>query len=1230
MQSQWSNNNNGDDDTCQLTGTPADEPTGPTVITSPRISRTPMTTVTCASSTHSIPINVILPSLSLLDAHNSVGSLSPTTRFFQQPWLSPATEQGSMDIQQQQQQQQQPAFLSPQPFCSSYYGSLGSTSYKSPSCASSYFDFSHVDVVMDDGSRQKRTVSLSTVPRFPSIPSLLSPRAGVNETTKLLASPTSYDDRQHQQQHQLYYITTAQQQLTKSKIRGLVGEDSDDDDEGSGRLDSIQSNPMYTWLRSLFTLTTKQQQVLKCSLAYVLGSLFTFVPVLHDWINNGDSSGRNQVASHMAATVTVFFNPAKSVGGMIEAAGLGWIMTLAALSVCLASLWTTEYLMDTQHQFYLSYGITLFGWLLASTLFLAFLKAQYARRPSVGTASSLAFILLFPILVREHTLEGSEYGRQKIQDNFAIVAIGTAISAVVCVLIWPQTATKKFNSNMIDSLSSLRVLLKLLTKTFLLDTDLPDFKANEPLTKAIKTHNASFTALQSSLREARLEWWWWLRWDDNDEDGHECMVKSMQRLTLHIGGLRKSCGLQFDRIQQTTTATAEENDPAASAEENDPHVTYNIKADNHRRTFERTLKRERSMTPSDIMTMNTTFNDNISNSTMATAKQPNHDNNSNDDDDGLVVFLRTVGPPMKSLAFTCKQTILHLQNHISPRSSNTSSPSFATLRRNLELALETFEQSQQKALLRLYRRHRRRSSTNANKTTAKTTTATATTSSTTRRPSTLDPTPSAVQTQLLAHLPADDLFLVYFFVFCLIAFAKELRTLMTCMEQSFEQRKKAMSLTSLVFRSIMLFQWFVTAAFRSSSSSSSSSLRPHSNNKYAVDTLHTPTPRYFIHYLRMHLWEFFSWFRKHQVRYAIKAGLTALLLASFAFLPSTRDYFQTYRMEWTLITTMAVMTPTVGGTNFNAVLRVGATIIGVATGGLIYHLFSGFHVIWLVMLTWLISIPCFWLILYEPKYGKFGQFTLLAYNLVILYEYNHPELNVFDLAYQRFVAVSLGVVIGLMVTTYIWPYAARKSVRFGLSDLLLGFSWQYSQMNNSNGINDHGDENNDEVTLTIPKQQQPEKEDTALLDLQQQLHHLSALLNHTPNEPRLKGRFPFETYQVMLRTCQSILDNLVMMQMVTHQPIMMIKDSNAQWTDMVGNVVLYFYVLASALQLKTPLPLIFLLQIWLENNCWTAYNAPPRPPRPPHLMLLKRRYHICMTMHPPPQLRTWLIMRMSF
>jgi hypothetical protein len=129
-----------------------------------------------------------------------------------------------------------------------------------------------------------------------------------------------------------------------------------------------------------------------------------------------------------------------------------------------------------------------------------------------------------------------------------------------------------------------------------------------------------------------------------------------------------------------------------------------------------------------------------------------------------------------------------------------------------------------------------------------------------------------------------------------------------------------------------------------------------------------------------------------------------------------------------------------------------------------------------------------------------------------------------------------------------WPYEARKEVRYGLSDLLLKLSWQYYQLNG---------------TMEGPTN---EKDDTtALLDLQQHLYHLSDLLKHTPNEPRLKGRFPFETYHTMLDSCQSILNNLVMMQRV------LLTDGRLG-ADLVGNVVLYFYVLASALQLKTPLP----------------------------------------------------------
>jgi hypothetical protein len=248
------------------------------------------------------------------------------------------------------QDQEHKVFLSPQSLYP-HYGSVGS-------CVSSYFDYNFVDVIMDDGSRQKRTVSLSTLPRLPSTLSTATPGGAQH------SPPTTIGNQQDS-----------------------FPESDDSDGEVTNSNSKSTRIGGFVWC-----LTTEQQRVLKCSLAYTIGCLFTFVPVLHQWMIGGyddQDGGRMPVASHMAATVTVFFLPSKTVGGMVEAAGVGWVMTLGALLVCLASLWTTDWFLGQLDQPYVSYGVTLVGWLLTSVLLLAFLKAHYSNRPSVTTGKFL-------------------------------------------------------------------------------------------------------------------------------------------------------------------------------------------------------------------------------------------------------------------------------------------------------------------------------------------------------------------------------------------------------------------------------------------------------------------------------------------------------------------------------------------------------------------------------------------------------------------------------------------------------------------------------------------------------------------------------------------------------------------------------------------------------------------------------------------------------------------------
>lgn len=124
------------------------------------------------------------------------------------------------------------------------------------------------------------------------------------------------------------------------------------------------------------TLSHEQKMVLKCSFAYMIGSLFTFVPALNALCGT-------HIASHMAATVTVFFNPAKSVGGMVEAAGFGWLYTLVALTLSIASMYTTDYFLDNNMPTTAAV-ISLGVWLAGSTFVISYLKARI-NTPSILT-----------------------------------------------------------------------------------------------------------------------------------------------------------------------------------------------------------------------------------------------------------------------------------------------------------------------------------------------------------------------------------------------------------------------------------------------------------------------------------------------------------------------------------------------------------------------------------------------------------------------------------------------------------------------------------------------------------------------------------------------------------------------------------------------------------------------------------------------------------------------------
>ncbi|KAF9195625.1 hypothetical protein BGZ50_004023 [Haplosporangium sp. Z 11] len=1072
--------------------------------------------------------------------------------------------------------------------------------------------------------------------------------------------------------------------VRKQRTFSLTTE-QDDEERSSFDDDGSETSPLIGYQEAGPSLSTPNKRILKASLAYLFGCLVSFTPFFRPYVG---------ASGHLAATCAVFFNPAKSLGRMVDAVTAGLAAITFGFLVCVASMLSAIW-FNSRGLYVLGHVMSVIVFGGGSTFAIAFAKAHY-NRPTVNV------------------------GKQ----------------------------------DMGKSLSSFRLLLKLLTKTFLLEADTTPF-GSDSVQKLIETQVKSFSALAKSLEEAQLEF------PGADIKKYENCVKSLNTLAQYLNGLRSSCGLQYDMLKRDELR--KEKNGSSQQQQHSPSTgAAGVLPGSGKRPLGFGVRMS-------------------SYSLIGSLNSADQEESASAD---LIEFLDHVGKPMKSLALTCKLTIEHLQdiftsmdnekqtvvgrsqssrsrtlypqeqqprhqqqqqqqcqsgyesaemfsdstydaghsqsNHTQrpghPTESFRRDPSLILMQINLAKALDIFENANSMALKNFYAQQNKRKSNIF------------------RRPVALSKRMSEPTLQDMADEPQDTLvekapvgeqiFLVYFFVFNLMEFSKELSNLVGCVEDLVDGdeglplwiarnrqswwRRIWFSITGFPRRlwrpatgrnvfensddpepglrpsnSIQSFQSHGSAPRSNSnqqptSSSSNNMSASANNNGFAAgrkrkqkqrlfpkpnihntsNTLQTPIPETFAQRWSTRLWKFLHLFRSFQVKYAAKTAFTAMVMLVPAFLEWTRPYFVQYRGEWAIISMLVVMVPTVGGTNIVGVYRIISTIIGCYVGVAVYLLFPA-HQIVLPICCFLFAIPNFYLVLCS-KYPRLGQVTLLAYNLVLLQTYNRrlgdgtvppdededddlasfisptmmlrkmgslldstgfsdpsPASDVLAIAFHRAVAVCFGVVVGVAVTSYVWPYEARVELRKGLSDLLLNISWLYNRLVSVYSTN------LDRVSIlpqqkhykksrlrfremakrttfqerfqtpVVDEQLQQTKDGTGDMDiermnkefmaielsLQLQLLRLYALLEETPNEPRLKGKFPVGTYKNMLGSCQNILDRFLSMRLVITKDEWLesarrdfIVPVNKERREMVGNVLLYFYTIASALRLKTPLP----------------------------------------------------------
>ncbi|KAJ9103734.1 hypothetical protein QFC21_002194 [Naganishia friedmannii] len=329
---------------------------------------------------------------------------------------------------------------------------------------------------------------------------------------------------------------------------------------GAGQMAVKRIGLLRRWLSHITNPSPGTIRILKCSIAYLLASLFTFVPQLsallsttHETDVHGRVMPRPAYSAHMVATVMVYFHPGRSMGSMFLASKYCIILALLAALFSLASIFTLQlfdHFFPEEGTFGFQAGdvTVLVLWIGSSMAGLAWLK-QWVNNPSFNTGCSMAAVTLFTVVVKEG-------GFAKLGEVLLIVVVG---------------ATTKLQTSISTTLDSFSTLFRLLNATFLLDRP-PNDASYASLQTAAQLHSAAFTQLKADLAEAQHERLLDRRIDAKQRERYAAVTDSLTRLAQHLTGMRGGTGLQSDLLKGTKRGILEIN-TASSSDSDDKEVS---------------------------------------------------------------------------------------------------------------------------------------------------------------------------------------------------------------------------------------------------------------------------------------------------------------------------------------------------------------------------------------------------------------------------------------------------------------------------------------------------------------------------------------------------------------------------------------------------------------------------------------------------------------------------------
>lgn len=282
--------------------------------------------------------------------------------------------------------------------------------------------------------------------------------------------------------------------------------------------------------------------VFKCSVAYFLGSLATFVPFIAAILGQQDGK-------HIVATITVYFHPARSKGSMVEAIICAILAFAYAVFICFTSMGVSILFGRTFDLIIVGHVIVLVVFCGGGLGFVGWVK-QRLGNPLVNIACSLTSLAIITVLTKEGAVQAAKFSDDKILQVMRMIAMGVVMTAVVSLVISPVSARRDLRENLSQVTDSFADMLTMITRSFLTGSEEELHEAQ--FLRASSQHREVFVSLMKNLKEAKFEHY--VVGTENQYHLEAKLANCMQRLSQNIGGLRSAAETQFLLLAEPTAA----------------------------------------------------------------------------------------------------------------------------------------------------------------------------------------------------------------------------------------------------------------------------------------------------------------------------------------------------------------------------------------------------------------------------------------------------------------------------------------------------------------------------------------------------------------------------------------------------------------------------------------------------------------------------------------------------